>query len=669
MVENNVPLIPWDVESVPDEYELLNTWLEQQIGTIDTKLASKRESWTKYISMYRAQPDTLEKTFPWPGAANVFLPELHSRVQSAISAVHSGQLSQRPMILGKGKVKRTRELAENAAEAMDFYIRVVQEQPKYWRKFLPFWALLGTHVTKLSSGPKDGWPVSWPLVSLNNVPLHRFVCLSGEKSPQEASLIGDVSFIPFRTLASWRDAGYIDSEKFDHIVNSTERFGTQNDVFEGAYYETPGVIPPRFTPIYDIYCYWSSVMGEEKPLRVVWSRLSNTVLWHESWDPKNRPYVVIPFIPDETSIFGIGWGDLGWTLQKALNTNINQGIDSATIANTRVWVASPSAPIEEGEKIYPGKIIKVDPSMIRGLAMGDLYPSHWANQRVLLSGLDRALVNENFMGLDSSVARTRQTGMGQALNIQGMMVKQSVYILELEEGVVEILWKTIKMLSESNTPGFEKELYEPSPDETSGFDNLLTLMRGEEKVGSVDAMLNQVLEDKDAKETGDLLFDTRDVYDNRGMIEFRLAKSTDNQQVERQSAMVLSQLIRQYIQEVVQFAAQISELRAKGGMDILVETLVEGWKASNRMMKNVLAKFSVEDAVGLLISLQEVEDAIGQAAGGQLNGGLGAGQENQGVPGEENQGTPAGVGGLNAGEFSGFQGAFAGGTGGRPKGT
>ena len=660
-------IIPWMGEEDEDEtLAAASTWLYDQLANIRTVLSDRRDKWTNYIKMYKATPKQSVKTFPWPGCANVYMPELHSRVRSIVNSILNGILGQRPAFLARGLVKETRESADNIAEFIDFYTRMVQKQPDYWRKYLGYWALLGTQVTKMTKGPKgNGWGPGWPVVNLTGIPLHRFVCRPGEQDVPSATLIGDYSYVPLRTVREWFEGGWISKDCFDSVVSATEQTGSQNDVFMADYYSDTGSIPPRMTLVADIYTYWAVKPGYEVPYRMVWFESANRVGWIEEWAPEDRPYTVIPFIPDETSIFGIGAGDLAGSLQDALNTNINQGIDNATIANTRVWAAGPQAQLEEGTSIYPGKVIKVDPSQVKAFALGDIYTSHFANQRMLMSGFDRTLVNENFMGLDSSVMRSRQTGMGQAMNIQGMMIRQSDYVLEFERGVIDIVWATIKMLADTENPQPLTGDFYNTENQEQDFGTLLSVIEGSDTLSDLKSVLEATLEKEEAEQVITILFDSKEVYENRAMIELKLAKSADNQQVERQTAMVMSQLVNQYIDRITQFAAQIAQLKGKPGFDIVVKTLTEGWKASNRMMKNVLSKYSVEDAAGLLISLQEVENGLGQLTAGTNT----SPEPNKELPTGEGAGIEGGSSTLNPGQFSGVQGTLGGSAGGRPEGS
>ena len=572
----------------------MKTQLRNHLETTRSLMKPLNDKWSTYVKLYKAIRNQEVKRFPWVGAANIFMPELHTEVTTIAANIYGSTIRQDPPFLVKSYKpdQEYRERANRLELFLTFYTKKVQKLDLYWRRSLPYLVLLGTHVSKLQF--VSGGNLGFPEVRVSSVPLHHIYAYPGIHDPENSPFIADLSWVPLSKVYSWYKQGRVTKEAYEKLrLQATPSSKTDSN----SQYRIPDFsLPGDAIPIYDCYMtYYPPDGGAPSRKRIVYEEISDTILWEESWtDP--LPYVFVYYKQDEDSLFGLGLGDLLWTLQEAINTSYNQAIDNATIANVRMVVAPPGSNIEPNDPIFPGRVI-ISPAAdkVRPWPIGDIYPSALTIPSIIRTAMERvAATPESLMGMADSVAKTRATFAGAALNVQMGITRIDMASAEFEHGLTEIVWRTLDLLTRYATG---EELLFP-----------VYSKNGEPYPSSEELAISPDLASK-------------------SIYEIQPSRRTANQQIERQAAILLSNLISQYLKQVLEFGLLVSK-----NPDVL-PLVRELWQATNEAMKRVLRSFSVEDPERIIVELSEAMNGEGANTSG-----LGA------LPGEEVTGAPAPVG-------------------------
>lgn len=634
-----------------EDMEQLATDIELNISQIEVVLASKRAKWDRYIQLFKAIRDREIKDFPWEGCSNIFIPELYNQAKTISSFLLMNTIRQDPPFKVEPYFKSNDEKKMAAAweQFLSFYTVNVMEHISYWRKHIPYYVILGTHVAKLSF--KAEGKLGWPQVCVTNVPLHRFLAYPGITDWHNAPFIGDVSWVSPSQMFRWVDEGLIKEEKAKNILEQVGQHHARDDIFPGPRLE-PQAIPPNYVAICDIYMHWNRGELGNRPqkIRVIYERQTSEVLWVENWDKKRIPYELVYFQRDEDDLFGLGLGNYIETLQSAINTSANQTIDNATLANTRMIVSPPGSGLKPGDKIYPGRVIVSSmPDQIRPWAMGDIHQSSMAMMELMRQTMQQTSgASDSMQGMPDTVAKTRHTLGGQMLNLQYGAGKLDLSSAEIEEGLSNIIWHTLFLLTEYAS-GREFEFPTKPKSRT---DMVSDILQGQDLAG-IDELLQARLDPEEVDMLTFQLTSTPEEILRKERFKITPSHRFSNKETERQAALMLSQLVTQYLTKMIELGMMITQFQGQPGSELMIATVMKAWDSANRAMKRVLLSFSVEEAGDILIELQEVMNGFGPGMGNPEIAGGGTVEDEGGMAFDQ-----AGTGAM--GNASAIFGAFGG---------
>lgn len=625
------------IELGEDDRGALATWCSQRLGELDSSLGPIRSKFDLYLNAYNMIRKEEVKTFPWENASNIKSPDTLRTIITTAAHIHSSVWGEARAMLVKSFLPKYDDTASALEAFLDFYMNVVQKQSEYWRTHLPYWALLGTNITKLNYHNTEKDP--WPTVSLTNIPIWNFYIYPKDRDIKKTTFCGHASYVHVKDLPD-----EVDAETRRALESyAYPKSGTRDEIdVESSDVDLGVNIAPGYLVLHDLYLtYKFDSEDTYRDIRVVFHKDSSTVVWVESWDADKRPYVVSYFRPNPDSFFGYGIGKAILYLQDGLDTAINQLIDNGSVVNAKMMKKTRTAGLDDSEDIFPGKIFTVrDINGLEAMSLGDINPGAFRTVTMIKELLESgAMVGENYSGLDSSITRSRQTFGGQALNVTISAQLQDFNAIGYYKGLEEIAWETLNLLAIYN-PEFNwkdyvvtyenRKLSESQASKILPQNDLDELEKDitnfkerkdsevtpagqtEELSGAESNSLDYVLQARLSPEEADLLESNvfiKSVTRNRTLFELQTSKRTENKQIARQSAMILSQIVKQYLGDVVNFAAQIVQLKQQPGTELAVGALVEAWQTANKIMKKVLATYSVEDADSIILSLKEVENA------------------------------------------------------------
>lgn len=647
------------------ELEALGNHIQIHYDNAVMELAAKRSKWSKFIKQYKALRVREKKTFPWVGASNMFIPELPNSVTTVAAYIMAAVFGGRPVMKADNYFEEDAEMCRELEVLIDFYIRTVQRQQPYWRRHLPYLLLLGTHVSK-QVYKKDS-VMGWPFMKPIGVPLVQFLHYPGLIDLQRSVFTGDVQYVSWHSLLDMveRVDGPL-KKNLSEVLNSMNLAVSQVNAKTWEHEQGSAFVPPGYTALLDAYTLFStSTTKMPVKLRVQYALDLMKVVDVEEYEDWELPYVPFYWRRDEDSFFGIGMGDLAWTLQHGLNSAGNMFVDNSLLANTKVFAIAKGSGLNPQEPIYPGRQLPVDPNSISVLQMGDVYPSSLALIEMLRRMIQEATVApEAFKGMPDSIAKSGVSPGVVGSGIGQSTMRLSFFTGEFEEGLVEMMWHSLVVLSKF--AGNELKVRLP---DIEGPEKIFEWLEEdgdtkEEEIvadGTVAGMVAARVEPAMRPEIEERIFKMQADLISRSKFELRVSRKDVAGVQEQQAAMLLVQILNSYIQKVMEFAGIMGKMQQSGQADPnLVSAATQAWRAINVVMRRVFSAFAIEDTQQLIIKLEGVIDGIERGVGslGRLvegaNGGLPSGGNDMSAEATQGAaGAPSGIlGGRPVGEAS-----------------
>jgi hypothetical protein len=131
---------------------------------------------------------------------------------------------------------------------------------------------------------------------------------------------------------------------------------------------------------------------------------------------QQKPYDVSRYVKPPTSFYGIGYYDMLGVFQDEITTMHNQRLDNNTISNVSMFKAIKNGNIQEGEPLFPGRILFVDDmNEMMPMAMGQPNQADLATEQAAMSyATKRTGLSELDYGVQNvSTAYGTATGLNQ----------------------------------------------------------------------------------------------------------------------------------------------------------------------------------------------------------------------------------------------------------------
>jgi len=290
-------------------------------------------------------------------------------------------------------------------------------------------------------------------------------------------------------------------------------------------------------------------------------------------------------------------------LNVAIDTMLNQSIDNATAANTRIWKYQMNEPaLKQGLEIWPSAGIPLkDVNNLKGEQLGEIYPSSYA------------LVNQVQQWAERDIGLF-DTNMGNTGALKSDVAATSV-MATMQEGGTRLNTSIKELRREYGKIGYQAFMnYQQFNPVTKGL-----MYLGKEKWEAVAQLFDMPVE-----EIRDSLF-----------IELTATTAALSRQIKRQDAMALWQILVQYYQQVIQIgqAALMAGQQSPG----LAEGMFKVIDQSAAAFRTVLVDFEVPNPDSYLIT----SDILLGQAGRQENGN----DMEESAPGAGVAGATAGTGG------------------------
>lgn len=604
----------------------LASWLHTEVENAISDRQSLERSWTEARRHYYVQPQHETRDIPYLNASNRVAPLAPIASDAIFATVFAVTTEASPIVTVKASNDAWGDRAKAVQERIDHELNAEAEATSgglHWN-FLPSLYHAGKDCVKLGTGI---WQVSWTehLIKgrfarteragarIEPIPIENIL------APGGASY--DLHNLPWVGIRYELSQAQLDEQAkrqgWDtvgvHAQGNVSAQAQERERFSRQYGNATR------TDVFDVYkimcCFDLDGDGETEDL-LCWYNHTGSTLLDVDWFPyDHRNLVMAHFDIEEYLFYGRGVPNILASVTSIASDALNHWIDNEFLANCRMY-KGPVGAIEGNTVLaYPGMYLgSSDPDRIAELRMSEVYPGMGALLQLAI-GFGERMTGIN----DLSTARPEQIPGRTPATTTMQMLSQ---------------------VSQRHTPFFASF--------RSAAACLVRecLYREQERLLRGDTRLPRYLEQILGPENAALYTDalTNDDFDNAVQIELTVTSAQMNKQVEQQNALLVANIYRQYVQEVIQATMLASQPQVSPPLRAVLEKAI---LASNEFMERVLRTFSdVSDPKKYLIdptgemaqmAQQQAQNPLAQMA--QLFGGM-PGQGQNGVSPPQASGAP-----------------------------
>lgn len=355
---------------------------------------------------------------------------------------------------------------------------------------------------------------------------------------------------------------------------------------------TPNPLWRELHEILDVYCYFDyDDDGFDEDLLVTYDRSSRTVLAVRFNPYDKRPIVAMRFQERAHLPYGIGVMEMVQPFQEETTELHCANLLNVFLANARIFVAAQGA-VPEDLSIYPGKVIPVNTADVRGaftqLPMADVNPSAAATQSFAIGLAERRVGASGAQGFLAK-GGSRTPGMTALSLLQQVNKRFAPAFNDMREKTAEAVRHAIDRIRER-------------------------LLGGDAKL---EANIREMLSERDAENVLEVLSLPQPVSASVA-IEFTAASASVNRDADRQNALLLTQVLGQYYQRMIELGLLAANPQTPPEVKQLIARILE--KGTEIMDRTIRTFELVRDPNTFLVntSLELQETFSPQAPGAPI---------------------------------------------------
>lgn len=596
----------------PKRKAALATWLQKELENAISDQQTLARVWTQAKKDYYCVPESEIRDVPYLKASNRVAPVAQIASDAIFATVFSITTEASPIITVKATNDAFKEHTKAIQLRIDHELNSEGEATvagRHWN-FLPSLYHGGKDAVKLGTGV---WHIEWTEqvvkgrytrvessgARIEPIPLEN-ILVPGGSGYDLQNLPWVAIMYPPMSAAALHEKG----ERLKWDVDGCRAMGniTQQQQERERFSRQYGNASRE--DVYDIYriycCYDIDGDGETEDLLVTFN-LTGTHIAAMDWQPyDHRPLVMAHFDIEEFLFYGRGVPSILRTETGIATDALNNWIDNSFLANCRMYKGTPGALAEDTVLAWPGRYISsTDPEKLGELTMSDVYPSLPALFQVAMGLAERATgINDLSTPRPSQVLGSRTPGITALSLLQQTSQRHTPFFASFRSAaacaVRECLYREQERLLRGDTR---------LPD------YLVKILGSENAALYIEAL-------------------TSDEFDNSISIELTVTSAQMNKEVERQNAILLANIYRQYVTELVQAVILVSNPQVPPALRSVVEKAI---LATNEFMEKLLRTFSDVSNPGAFIidpvpELQQLAaqpiNPIAQLLSGLQGGGL-----------------------------------------------
>jgi len=610
-VEDAVKNAQRQVEIPEDVKDDIAIYLYDEVERAKSDRAELEERLIEYTRLYEAKPEVETKSFPWEGASNLVVPVVPTAVEAVLSRLLDSIFGGKVIWEPSAKSAKWGDLVDPLGVWLNWVGRNVLNMRKVAKDWLLGTIKHGTGITKLTWERKlrrvvyaEGESEVEEIVVVHDGPRLRAIPLADFFVSADAITTKDIqncTWVGYRSYYTWKDLkeGELSGEfiEVDRIKNFKRSFG---EPYEDQAQEASGVTISEYQD-YEIWEIWLSydVKGDGIPSEIVvkFEPTSRVVLSaaYNYFRHQERPFHLIPYMPREDSLLGIGIPEMLKDIQDEISTIHNQRIDNGTLANTRAFLRRRSALVGQDE-IYPGAFIDVDEmDDVAELRLGDVYPSQLQEELHSNSiGEKRTGVSDYTVGRESAAIGSRATATSTMALLREGNKRFRMTIQEVRNALSNIAHQVIMLYQQF------------APEST---------------------VMYEMFSEKEARIVKQFLTLPNDLSRANVVVDTPAVSETENKEMKQQTMLTLLGVVQQFYQSLFQAVGIANDPNAP---PMVKELANHAAKTGSKLFERVLEAFEFRDAdsfapdMEALLQLGGYVDQMNQMMGG-MNGANGPG--------------------------------------------
>ena len=323
--------------------------------------------------------------------------------------------------------------------------------------------------------------------------------------------------------------------------------------------------------------------GDELDLLVHFDRSSQQILKLDFNRYDERPIVPMRYQVRPHLFYGLGIMEMTRPFQDEVTEIHNHRTLNMMIANVRLWIAQHGV-FGDSKEIWGNKVVEVaDTNAVKGLQLGDVYPSSLQAEQASMALAERRI------GMEGSASGQRPHTIGtRTPGITALTALQSE--------------------NKRFTPAFDQMRFGAAEAVRQGFIRQRERLRAGDS--QVEKHIVEVLGEEDAALVIELL--KQPSYDRYVEVEFTAATPTTNREADRQNAILIGNLFKGYYSEVMQMIGGVSQSPIAAE---LIPIAKDVYQKSTELMDRLARTFEqMRDPRRFLLSLDDQFDTLAQNA-------------------------------------------------------
>jgi hypothetical protein len=587
------------VELNQEQEDALKLHLDKLLTDHDAEREPFIDDLIKWQKDYWAKSPDEKRTFPFAGSASIIVP----LTAITFETVHAQNMTQlfglRQFVSAKPVNPQVTPIVTSVEQYFDHELKhsikfrdKIESAIIELEKFGTGVACSGyENVVKWGVRDVGGEEQEFPVTTsrgatVNSVALSRFLCPFGSPSLTESSWAGEEhATTPYKL--------YLDEQGglFYEGTHAALKFWYNTPSLGGVRFEesqqklenrVPSVWNEQFEYIEFWFSYDLAENGRQREFVAYYHRHARVLMGlRNNWNfDLRRKYRTGVYFPVEHRITGVGIAKQNEQFQREVTTQHRQRLDNATVANMRMLKVSKLSGYGPKEPIFPGKMWFLDDmTHVDSLQMGEVYPSSFNNEQLTLQyAQQRTGVNEITLGMPQQ--GTPGTATSDLARVKEGKRKSDYTFGNIKSFVDAILNDTLLQLAQFG------------PSSMYYFDNIAGGALVRQFLSSPPELIKRSL-----------------------LVEIAAAGERDNDIVDRQNWMQVSQMLQQYYVGMIQLAQTL------GSPQIMQQVAIKSLSASTSAMKQILESYDNIKNVDSIIIPEFLALGANNGAGQLLNAG------------------------------------------------
>lgn len=336
--------------------------------------------------------------------------------------------------------------------------------------------------------------------------------------------------------------------------------------------------------IYECYVQWRPDDDQWAPKLIVSYHLKTRKILRIMFDNfKDEWFVGARLGIRDDMYHGIGFAELLWYFQEEISEKHNGRNDNQTVANTRVWRVNTDSKLHQGYRIYPSAMLPADKDEIEPLAHGEISSTNMDEEKLSLELAERrsgvSPPQQGFGAGTMSGKRGTYSAMGTMSMLQEGNRRTDLTISDMRDAhtrLGRILLRQYHDFGKDST--FCKERYK--------------------MFGDMASIIEEAIEKTQTRQLS---------------IPVYASTSSVNKEVEKQSDIMMTQIVNRHYQMVSQLLMQLNQPAIPPPVKEYSMQVID---ASNYLMRTIMKNFGHDDVEKL------IPDPLKKMLGGP-NGGPG----------------------------------------------